>query len=143
MDLEQALVTAAYNRLVSSPDLAAALGGPPAVYLSYPDEAEQAYPFVVHRLEWNSPEDLVTRHGYYSLALWDRSDTAARLFAMRAEIVALFDVQTLTVPELVVARFWLDTPTGFVPDPEPGVWHYEMRFYLRTTRSGEIQRQLA
>jgi hypothetical protein len=142
VDVEQAVLKNSFDIITTNAAIITLFGRIPDVFIAYPDEKEQPYPFFVQRFDWSNNQDPVIRAGYWSLAIWDKADLATRVWALKHEIGVLFDSQIFIVPDVVKARYYADTPSGFVPDPEPGIWHYEMRFAVRVTRYAEIIRQV-
>ena len=140
-DTELALITALHDLITTSPAVTAAAGLKPRVYYGLPDEDAPALPYLTHSIAHGVREDVAVTPAAYHLDVWDYSDTARRIFALRGALITLLDESTITVPE-TTARFSLASH-GLISDPEPDVRHYALSFSVRYTRAGELTALLA
>lgn len=139
MDLELAIITALYNAITSDSDLQVAFGGAVRLHLVRPDEDDPALPYLAHRLTHKTGDSVVVRPGLYYLDVWDYSETAERVYAIREAIMALLDKSMLSIPglEAEAVRFRI-RDDGFIPEDTPGIWHYAFMFDVRYVRTSEL-----
>lgn len=137
MDAVQALTTALYDRLAGDEALAAAVGdhwqGP---YLVPPVDAP--WPYLWHRLDTSEGADNATRPATYTVEVWDYGETLARIWAIRARLIALLDLARVEVPGHGTARLWFNTET-VMPNEDRNVNTLALVFTVRYARAGEVR----
>ena len=138
VDTQKALLTYLYTLLTDDTELKAALGGSVrlAPVWAQPDTI---FPYLVHRIDVVADPLHVMRRAVYYLDIWSDSPNADEILAIREVIIGLLDELEFDTAgdEATRARFSLQTD-AFIPETEPGIWHYAMMFNLRYFRDAEI-----
>ena len=139
-DLEKSLMAYLWTRLTTDATLLAALGGTARCYLAWavPDAT---FPYLVHRLaiRKHSGTHVVQKAAYY-LDIWSDSPNAEEILAIRVLIVGLLDELVFSTADVKQCHIEFMT-SGFVPEPEQGIWHYATMWdiaFRRDTEAGII-----
>jgi len=139
-DIQEALLTYIYARLVADTGLMADMGGTVRLALAWA-KPDTTFPYLVHRIDMGADDSEVypLRRGTYYIDIWSDSPNASELFAIREEIIESLDELEFDTAsdEATRARFELQTET-LIPEVEDGIWHYAIMFNLRFFRNSEI-----
>jgi len=138
VDTQKSILTYLFNLLTADDDLEAAMGG---VVRLYPVWAvpDAEFPYLVHRLDFKSAgETYAVRKGTYYLDIWSDSPNANEALAIRKRIIELLDELVFNTVEAL--RVHLETQTdGFIPETEPGIWHYATQWNAIFVRKAEAE----
>jgi len=96
------------------------------------------FPYLVHRIDMGiladwSPQSRCT----YYLDIWSHSPGATEILAIRKRIMELLDGLTFSTDETTECFLWIQTD-GFIPEVEPGIWHYACQFNLKWLKDAQI-----
>ena len=137
MDLQKKLMTQLFTTLTDDATLKAAMGGTVRLYPTWaPPDA--TFPYLVHRIDFNVPEWSPERLGTYLIDIWSDSPNADEILAIRAQLIFLVDeLYYSAVSEHDGAWFWLQSDM-FVPEPEEGIWHYNISWNMKVLKESEV-----
>ena len=136
-DSQKSILDYIYTLLTSDATLKAAMGGTVRLFhtVATPD-AE--FPYLVNRLDIRSTGFFPNQISTYYLDIWsDNPDSNAEVLPIRKRILELIDELQFDTTECVNGKIWKDNADGFIPEPEPNIWHYAMQFNLRFYRKSE------
>lgn len=137
VDIQESLLTSIYNVLIGDSDLETAMGGTVRLYpvMAKPDAT---FPYLVHRIDMNKEGDWdpVDKDTYY-LDIWSDSPTAEEILDIRMIIMGLLDGLDSSTDETTEYFLWRQTD-AFIPEPEPGIWHYACQFNLKWLNDAQI-----
>jgi len=141
MDLHKRLITQLYTTLTDNATLKAAMGGTVRLYLTWA-EPDAIFPYLVHRLEETLPMWSPEHEGTYLIDIWSDSENADEILAIRSQIITLIDeLEYAAVSEHDGAWFWLRSGM-FVPEPEQGIWHFNLTFDMKVLVEADTASQL-
>ena len=137
VDTQKSLLTYIYNLLTTDEDLKAAMGGTVRLYLTWATP-DAEFPYLVHRIDMGiladwSPQARCT----YYLDIWSDSPNAEEILAIRKLIMTLLDGLDFVTDETTECFLWIQTD-GFIPETEPGIWHYACQFNLKWLKDAQI-----
>ena len=139
-DIQEALLTYIYDRLVADTGLKSDMGGTVRLALAWA-KPDTAFPYLVHRIDFGPDTDdtNIMRRATYYIDIWSDSPNASEVLAIRQEIVESLDELEFNTAsnEATRARFFLQTD-AFIPEIEDGIFHYAIMFNLRFFRDAEI-----
>lgn len=129
LDIQKSLLTYIYNLLTTDDDLKSAMGGTVRLYAVWaiPDAA---FPYLVQRIDIRTDPLSTIRKGTVYIDIWSDSSNANEVLSIRKLILGLLDELEFSTDEVVKARICLVTD-GFIPELEPGIWHYATQWDLR------------
>ena len=139
-DLDKSLTSYLWPLFTDSTALKAAMGGTVRCYLAWaiPDAT---FPYLVHRLDIRKhPGTHVIQKAAYYLDIWSDSPNAEEILAIRVLIVGLLDELVFSTDDVKQCHIEFMT-SGFVPEPEQGIWHYAIMWdvvFRRDTEAGLI-----
>ena len=137
MDAAAAITTSLFTLLRDDSELAAACGptydGPHA---RLPED--EPFPYIHHRLAPTEGADNATRAATYTVEVWDWGENQARLWRIRARLLALLDLARVTVPGQGVLRLWFASETP-LPNADRNVLTTALVFTARFARAGEVR----
>ena len=138
-DIQEALLTYIYARLVADTGLKSDMGG--TVRLAHVwAKPDTAFPYLVHRIDV-APDatGYILRRATYYIDIWSDSPNASEILAIREEIITSLDELEFDTAndEATRARFALQTES-FIPEEEDGILHYAIMFNLNYFRDSEI-----
>lgn len=138
MDLHKRLLTQLYATLTADSTLQSAMGGTVRLYLAGASP-DAIFPYLVHRLDLINVTDYSPeRRGTYLIDIWSDSPNADEILAIRGQLVSLVDeLYYSSVSEHDGAWFWIQSDM-FVPEPEPGIWHYNLSFNMKYLREADV-----
>ena len=101
-------------------------------------EPDAEFPYLVHRIDMGilgdwSPVAVCT----YYLDIWSDSPNAEEILAIRKLIMELLDGLDFSTAETTDCHLWIQTD-AFIPEVEPGIWHYACMFNLRWLKDAQI-----
>lgn len=135
-DIQKSLLSHIYTLLTTN-GLLVVMGDPVRLYLAWalPD-AE--FPYLVNRIDMGilgdwSPEAVCT----YYLDIWSDSSDANEILAIRKIIMELLDGLIFSTTETTDCHLWIQTD-AFIPEIEPGIWHYACQFNLKWLKDAQI-----
>lgn len=137
MDATKAVLQVAYDAILDDTQLAEIVGdhwqGP---YHRVPDDAD--FPLLVHKLDTGEGLDNATKPAVYTIEAWDYGDTTDRLWAIRARLMAIFDLARFTAPTQGAIRFWHASDV-WMPNEDRNVLTLALTFTVRYARAGEVR----
>ena len=142
MDLHKRILTQLYATLTDDSTLQSAMGGSVNLHLTWATP-DATFPYLVHKLDlvnitdW-SPE----RRGDYLIDIWSDSPNADEILAIRDQIMTLVhNLYYSAVSEHDGLWFWRQSDM-FVPEPEAGIWHYNITFNMKVLVLADIASRL-
>lgn len=142
MDLVKKLLTQLSTTLTENETLQAAMGDTVRLYITWA-KPDAVFPYLVHRLDLvNLTDWSPVRTGIYLIDIWSQEDTPVELLAIRSQIITLIDeLYYGAVDEHDGAWFWLQSDM-FVPEPEEGIWHYNISFNIKYLKEADVASRL-
>lgn len=136
-DIQESLLTYLDTLLTTDGDLQTAMGGTVRLYPIWA-KIDAPFPYLVHRIDMGILGDWspVARCTYY-LDIWSDSPTAEEILAIRELIMSLLDGLDFVTAETTECYLWIQTD-AFIPEPEPGIWHYACQFNLKWLKDAQI-----
>jgi len=136
-DIQKSLLTYIYDLLTTDASLMSAMGGSVRLYLTWATP-DAELPYLVQRLDMGILADWspVARCTYL-LDIWSDSSNAEEILAIRALLMGLLDGLDFSTDETSECYLWIQTD-GFIPEPEPGIWHYTCQFNLKWVNDSKI-----
>lgn len=137
VDIQKSLLAHIYALLTTDPDLKAAMGGTVKLYLTWASP-DAAFPYLVHRIDMGIEADWspVARCTYY-LDIWSNSPNADEILSIRKIIMSLLDGLDFSTAETTDCHLWIQTD-AFIPESEPGIFHYACMFNLKWLKDAQI-----
>lgn len=140
-DVTQAIITALWNLLVQDPNLVDLMPDDYAGPLTKAP-ADTTMPFMVHRVNTLDGLDLATKPAVYTIEIWDYgTDMGARIWPVRARLMALLHQARINVPQQGILRLWHVSETQ-MPNEDTSVMTLALTFDARYARAGEVSNQL-
>jgi len=141
IDIQESLLTSIYNTLTGDSSLQTAMGGTVRLYPVWA-EPDAEFPYLVHRIDMTkladwSPWDKDT----YYLDIWSDSPRYEEALDIRVLIMGLLDGLDSSTAETTEFCLWRQTDM-FVPESEPGIWHYACQFNLKWVNDSQIGAEL-
>lgn len=137
VDIQKSLLTYLHTLLTTDNPLKAAMGGTVRLYpiWAVPDSV---FPYLVHRIDMGIEADWspVARCTYY-LDIWSDSHNAEEILAIRELLMSLLDGKIFSTAETTDCYVWIQTD-AFIPETEPGIWHYAFQFNLKWLKDAQI-----
>ena len=135
MDTQKSVLTYIYNLLTTDATLITAMTTV-RLYLTWAiSDAE--FPYMVHRMDFRAGTIFPARIGTYYLDIWDDADNSETLLTIRQRIIGLLDQINFNTTDVKNVRLSL-AADSFIPEDEPGIWHYAMQFDIYIWRQAEL-----
>lgn len=138
IDTQKSILAYLFSLLTADDTLKSAMGGSVRLYpvWAVPD-AE--FPYLVHRLDLRQAgEAYAVRKGAYYLDIWSNSPNAEEVLSVRKRVIELLDELVFSTDEAL--RVHLETQDdGFIPETEPGIWHYATLWNVIFVRKAEAE----
>lgn len=137
VDIQKSLLTYLHTLLTTDDDLKAAMGGTVRLFPVWA-VSDSEFPYLVHRIDMGIGADWspVARCTYY-LDIWSDSPNATEILAIRELIMTLLDGLDFITDETTECYLWIQTDS-FIPETEPGIWHYACQFNLKWLKDAQI-----
>jgi hypothetical protein len=134
-DTQASLLTYLYNLITTDGTLESTMGGTVRLYpvWAMPD-AE--FPYLVNRIVMQREEPFPQRSGTYYIDIWSNSSDISEAVSVRRRLIELLDELQFNTEDVKNIRLSLQTD-GFVPEPEPDIWHYTLQFNISLWRLSE------
>ena len=137
LDIQKSLLTPIYELLTTDDTLKSEMGGAVRLCLVWA-KPDTKFPYLVYRIDMGilgdwSPESVCT----YYLDIWSDSPNADEILLIRKQLMSLLDGLIFSTEETTDCHLWIQTD-AFIPEVEPGIWHYAMQFNLKWLKDAQI-----
>lgn len=135
VDTQKSIMTYIYTKLTGDDGLKTLVGGTVRVFLVWAN-IDAEFPYIVQRVDITADDFFPMRRATEYIDLWSSSPNADEILAIRKRIIELLDELEFSTDEADTCRLWLQADS-FIPEVEPGIWHYALQFNLRYYRRSE------